>query len=359
MMKHSTRLLTALTLGVLLLFLSSCQREPPKTQGEVKDEGALRIYAFDVGQGDGLLVISPGGKHVLIDAGPSEAEHELVASLKKLGIKDLDLVVATHPHADHIGGMRWVLDNFPVKKFLDSGQTYSSVTYEKMLQEIKAKRIGFIEAQKGQNLELDSGVKFEVINPSRPLITHVRSGGSIQNANSVVMRLSYGDFAMLFTGDAEFETEDRLMEAGSTLTATVLKVGHHGSRHATSLEFLNRVHPQAAVISAGANNDYGHPSQETLDRFRQDKIEVWRTDLHGELMILSDGKKYEIRSARQPAPAEVWQGREPSHAELRINLESKPTTSGQAAVRYGERERPGAGESGSFRRHQVAPAQWH
>ncbi len=336
-MNRSTRLFTVLALGVLLFFLSACQREAPKTQGEVTAEGALKIYAFDVGQGDGLLVISPGGKHVLIDAGPSEAEHDLVAALKKLGIKDLDLVVATHPHADHIGGMRWVMNNFPVKKFLDSGQNYSSVTYEKMLQEIKDQRIGFIEAQKGQTLDLDSGVKFEVLNPARPWITHVRSGGSLQNANSVVLRLSYGDFAMLFTGDAEFETEARMMEAGSNLSATILKVGHHGSRHATSLEFLNLVHPQAAVISDGANNDYGHPSTETLDRLREDKIQVYRTDLHSEIMILSDGKKFEVRPARQPSPAEVWQGREPSHAELRVHPKSKPTTLGHAAEQYGER----------------------
>ena len=315
----SPRLRSFLCLLLLTLFafgISSCR--PKVEEGhdkplaeEAAPGGNLRIYAMDVGQGDGLLVISPQGKSVLIDAGPTEAGDEVIAALRKHGVKQLDLVVATHPHADHIGGMKKVFDTFRVKKFLDSGQTYGSATYEKLLREIQENKVGYVKAQRGQTIELDPGIKFEVLNPGKQFLTEVRSGGSLENANSVVLRLSYGDFAMLFTGDAEFETEAQMMESGVNLKAQVLKIGHHGSRHATSGKFLETVNPQIAVISDGANNDYGHPSQFTLDRLKKANIKTFRTDLNGEIEIFSDGKTFDARPARKATLAQTWEGRKP------------------------------------------------
>ena len=281
--------------------------------------GNLRIYALDVGQGDGLLVISPQGKTVLIDAGPTAAGDEVVAALRNHGVKQLDLMIATHPHADHIGGMKKVFDTFRVKKLLDSGQTYGSATYEKLLLEIQENKVSYVKALRGQMIELDSGVKFEVLSPGQKLITDVRSGGSVQNANSVVLRLSYGNFAMLFTGDAEFETEAQLMDSGVKLNAQVLKIGHHGSRHATSGKFLELVKPQVAVISDGANNDYGHPSQFTLDRLKKANIKILRTDLSGEIEIFSDGKTFDARPGRNATLAQTWAGRKSLRSELTVN----------------------------------------
>ena len=281
--------------------------------------GNLRIYALDVGQGDGLLVISPQGKTVLIDAGPTAAGDEVVAALRNHGVKQLDLMIATHPHADHIGGMKKVFDTFRVKKLLDSGQTYGSATYEKLLLEIQENKVSYVKALRGQMIELDSGVKFEVLNPGQQLITDIRSGGSVQNANSVVLRLSYGNFAMLFTGDAEFETEAQLMDSGVKLNAQVLKIGHHGSRHATSGKFLELVKPQVAVISDGANNDYGHPSQFTLDRLKKANIKILRTDLSGEIEIFSDGKTFDARPGRNATLAQTWAGRKSLRSELTVN----------------------------------------
>src|SRR5262245_46499812 len=128
-------------------------------------QGRLQVYALDVGQGDSELIISPEGKSVLIDAGPPQAGDEVVAALKKRNIKSLDLAVATHPHADHIGGMRTVLENIEVKNFLDSGQIYASKEYERLLRVIKEKKIKFIEAQKGMKFDLGSGVGIETLNP--------------------------------------------------------------------------------------------------------------------------------------------------------------------------------------------------
>jgi competence protein ComEC len=206
--------------------------------------------------------------------------------------------------------MRQVIENFGVKNFLDSGQDYSSKEFERMLRAINEKRIKFIEAKKGMKFDLDSGVKLEVLSPqgAGQWITEVRQGGSVENANSIVLRLSYGNFSMLFTGDAETETEDLMMESAAPLQAQVLKVGHHGSRYATSARFLEAVAPEAAVISSGADNRYGHPARQTLDRLKKAGVKIYRTDLNGEIAIISDGNKFEIHVARQPVQVALLSG---------------------------------------------------
>ncbi len=326
-MNHKLKQLIGFLLIVVLAFgLLACQPtvekgqyEPPAKPDEPAPRGNLRIYALDVGQGDSLLIISPEGKTVLIDAGPIEAGDEVVTALHNHGVRQIDLMVATHPHADHIGGMRKVFDNFRIKQFLDSGQTYGTVTYEKLLRDIQDNKVAYVKALRGQMIELDSGIKIEVLNPDRQLITDIRSGGSVQNANSVVLRLSYGSFEMLFTGDAEFQTEAQMMESGKPLVADVLKIGHHGSRHATSGKFLESIKPQIAIISSGVNNDYGHPSQFTLDRLKKAGIKTLRTDLQGEIEIFSDGKNFEARPTRETTLAKTWSGREPVRNELTVN----------------------------------------
>jgi beta-lactamase superfamily II metal-dependent hydrolase len=272
-------------------------------------QGRLQIYALDVGQGDSALIITPEGKSVLIDAGTPQAADEVVAALRKRDVRSLDLAVATHPHADHIGGMRKVIENFGVKNFLDSGQEYASKEYQRMLEALVEKGIKVIDAKKGMKFELDSGVTLEVLNPlgNDQWIREVRRGGSVENANSVVLRLSYGNFSMLFTGDAETETEDLMMKSGVPLHAQVLKVGHHGSRYATSARFLEAVAPEAAVISVGAENRYGHPAQQTLDRLQKSGVKVYRTDLNGDIAIVSDGNTFEIHPAKQSIQVALWQ----------------------------------------------------
>jgi competence protein ComEC len=274
-------------------------------------QGRLQIYALDVGQGDSSLIITPEGKSVLIDAGTPQAADEVVAALRKRDVRSLDLAVATHPHADHIGGMRSVIENFGVKNFLDMGKKYPSKEYQRMLDAIDKKGIKYIPAKKGMKFDLDSGVTLEVLNPpgNDQWITEVRRGGSVENANSVVLRLSYGNFSMLFTGDAETETEDLMMKSGVPLRAQVLKVGHHGSRYATSAGFLEAVAPEAAIISVGAGNKYGHPAQQTLDRLRKAGVKVYRTDLNGEIAIVSDGNTFDIHPAKQSIQVALWQGK--------------------------------------------------
>jgi beta-lactamase superfamily II metal-dependent hydrolase len=302
--KKGLRVLFAIALSAVIIVgaLYKLRHRPQQVPAPFATQGRLQIYALDVGQGDSELIVTPEGKSVLIDAGLPQAGDEVVAALRKRNIQSLDLAVATHPHSDHIGGMRRVIENFEIKNFLDSGQNYASKEYERMLRAINEKHIKFITAKKGMKFDLDSGVRLEVLNPegNGQWITKVRPGGSVENANSVVLRLSYGNFSMLFTGDAETETEDVMMDSGAPLRSQVLKVGHHGSRYATSARFLKAVSPEAAVISVGANNRYGHPAPETLDRLQKAGVKIYRTDLNGEITIISDGNKFEIQTARRP-----------------------------------------------------------
>ena len=258
--------------------------------------GNLNIYALDVGQGDSLLIQTPGGKTILIDAGLASAHTPEL--LRKHNVTQLDLVVATHPHSDHIGGMKSVLNAFPVKRFLDSGRVYSSATYKHLLETIKQHNIPFTKAVRGQTIEVEPGIVLTVLNPGKTFLTAVRPGGSVENANSVMLRLTYQQFSMLFTGDAEFETEAEVIASGLPLRSQVLKVGHHGSRHATSPEFLAAVAPQIAIISVGAHNDYGHPANETLQRLKP--IQTHRTDQVGEIHLVSDGKGWSLNSKHWP-----------------------------------------------------------
>jgi competence protein ComEC len=300
----------ALVAGLVVGVMYWLRHRPQQIPTPFVTQGRLQIYALDVGQGDSALIITPEGKSVLIDAGPPQSGDEVVAALRKRDIQSLDLAVATHPHADHIGGMRPVIENFEVKRFLDSGQAYASKEFERMLRAIEQKRIKFIEAKQGMEFSLDSGVELEVLNPqgNDQWITDVRRGGSVENANSIVLRLSYGNFSMLFTGDAEAETEELMMKSNAPLQAQVLKVGHHGSRYATSARFLDVVAPEAVVISSGADNRYGHPARQTLDRLQKAGVKIYRTDLNGEIAIISDGNKFEIHVARRPVQVALLSG---------------------------------------------------
>lgn len=266
----------------------------------------LEIHVLDVGQGDSLLIISPMGKAVLIDAGPPEAGDTVVSALRREGVHELSLVVATHPHADHIGGMVDVLEAFPVKLFLDSGQVHPTRTVARMLETIREKGIAFLIAEAGQEFELEEGITLHVLAPMKPPITHTR--GDVLNANSIVLLLTDGSFSMLFTGDSERETERRLLQAYPSLSAQVLKVAHHGSRYATQQSFLERLRPEIAVISCGAGNRYGHPAQQTLDRLRAVVRAIYRTDIHGEITISVTRGSYWIET-EYPTSPDVWVGR--------------------------------------------------
>jgi competence protein ComEC len=272
----------------------------------------LQVHVLSVGQGDSVLIIAPGGKTVLVDAGAPGSGRVVLDAMKRYGVDHIDLMVATHAHADHIGGADEVMRRTKVTTVLDSRVPNSTRNYEDFLSAIEQTGAKYVAAAPGQKFDLGGNATLSVLAPIQPFFTknQLRSGANEPNANSVVTRLDYGDFSMLLTGDAEAETEERLMRAGANLKAKVLKAGHHGSRYASSEKFLRQGGFEAVIISSGADNRYGHPSQDALDRFKRLGTKLYRTDLEGEITIVSRGAGYEIRTERQ-ASTDLWAGRTP------------------------------------------------
>lgn len=316
MAQSGRRLLIGLALVVLViiggffLLRTLRKKETPQTTPPSGDE--LQVHVLNVGQGDSILIIAPGGKTVLVDAGVPGSGKVVMDALNRYGVRQIDLMVATHAHADHIGGADEVLKAVKVTTVLDSKVPNATKNYEDFLAAIKQTGAAYVGATPGQKFDLGGGAALSVLAPIQPFFkqSDIRSGGNEPNANSVVTRLDYGDFSLLLTGDAEAETEERIMSNGGNVTAKVLKVGHHGSKYASSEKFLRQGRFEAAIISDGADNRYGHPSQEALDRFRKLNLKLYRTDLEGEITIISRGHGYEIKTERA-ATGDLWAGRTP------------------------------------------------
>ena len=253
------------------------------------NEGKLSVYFLDAGQGDSTLVLF-NEKTILIDAGEAEMGGRVVSDLTTLGVTRINLLVATHPHSDHIGGMQKVLAAFPVGQVLDAGLPHTSSTYEHFLATIDQKNIPYRVAEQGQTVEVDPALRIFVLSPPKERF------GDDPNTNSVVLRISYGTIDFLLTGDIGGESEDALARSGYPLDAEILKVGHHGSFSSTSPSFLARVHPETAIIPVGKDNPYGHPHQQTLDLLKDYGVTVYRTDRDGTIMVRSDGISYSVKT---------------------------------------------------------------
>ena len=274
---------------LFLLLTSGCTGLPALTtpSHQAANNGDLRVYFLDVGQGDSSLILFHD-KAVLIDAGEIDQGSRVVADLRSLGVHRIDLLVASHPHSDHIGGMQDVLAAFPVGEVLDSGMPSTSALYEHFLETVDMKNIPYIVADGGRTVDLDPALQVLVLSPPKDRI------GEDLNTNSIVLRMSYGNVSFLFTGDAGNAAESPLMKTGYPLQSTVLKVAHHGSSDASSREFIARVRPEVAVISVGKDNPYGHPHQETLDTLAALVPSLYRTDRDGTILIRSDGTSYSV-----------------------------------------------------------------
>jgi competence protein ComEC len=256
-----------------------------------ENEGKLSVYFLDVGQGDSALFFYEG-KTILVDAGEYEMGERVVSDLLSRGVTRIDLLVATHPHSDHIGGMQKVLAAFPVGKVLDTGLSHPSPAYEHFLETIEQTQIPYQVAKQGQTIAIDPSLRVLVLSPPEDQ--------SVEdlNANSVVLRISYGTIDLLMTGDIDKEGEEALIRSGYPLDAEILKVAHHGSSSSTSPAFLARVRPETAVISVGEDNPYGHPHTETTNLLEESGVNVYRTDRHGTILVRTDGMSYSVKTGR-------------------------------------------------------------
>lgn len=312
-----------------------------KTQPPPASGGELTVRILDVGpiNGDSILISSPAGKTVLIDAGDTTKGKIVVEALKRYNIQQLDYFIATHPHPDHLGGAAEVFKAVKVLNVIDNGQLPSvppqlaamqkqtttkkptrrstrptSVTkfYDDYKEALNASGARYENAQPGTKYDLGGGALLTILAPSEPLFTRdkMSTGGNEANANSIVARLDYGSFSMLFAGDAESQTEHRLLTKELDLRTKVLKIAHHGSKYASSGDFLNRVKPEIAIVSCGAWNRYGHPAQSVLDRLRAANVKLYRTDLQGEITITTRGKENDVtvKTAKETTE-DLWAGR--------------------------------------------------
>lgn len=238
----------------------------------------FHIYFMDIGQGDAVLIKTPQNHQILIDGGPKNHVIEELGAVLPFFDKSLDLVVLTHPHEDHMGGLVEVLKRFDVENVLFTGAAYGSDTYSEFLKEMESQNIPTHFAEAGTDF-LFGEVFVDVIYPF-----HSVAGDIFENVNnsSVGLRISYDEKVILLTGDLEIEAESELISSGVELEADIFKAGHHGSRTSSTLNFLQIIKPEVVVIQSGKDNSYGHPHVETLRNLNRLGVkEIYRNDLDG------------------------------------------------------------------------------
>lgn len=269
----------------------------------------IEFSFIDVGQGDSTLVECPNGQNILIDGGKRNAGARVVKYLKGRGIRKIDLMIATHPDADHVGGLPAVINNFPVEKFMDPGKPHTTSYYDDLLTLVRDKKIFYELGRQGNEYNFGE-VKLKILSPPDALFES-------PNNCSVVTEFQYGDIKFLLTGDAAKESELRMLNKGRLSRCQILKAGHHGSRHSTGEYFLLPVKPEVAIISCGKDNAFGHPKREVLDRLDAVDCDFYRTDERGTIRVEADRYIYKVFLEKKPP-------KENPHAE-RKRLESEKT----------------------------------
>lgn len=247
--------------------------------------GDISVHYIDVEQGDSALIIA-GDTTVLIDGGEVSAYSKLTSYIRSLEISELDYIVASHPHSDHIGSLSKIIDDYGADTLImpEVSEEMTPVTssYNNMIESAAEAGTKIEYAEIGHSYTISEGCTLDMLAPVADYDDH--------NNYSIVCRLNYGETSFLFTGDIEEKAERDILESVTDITATVIKIAHHGSRTSSIKAFLQAVDPEYAVISAGSPNDYGHPHEETLELLELLDIELYRTDLHGDVVLFSDGK---------------------------------------------------------------------
>lgn len=256
---------------------------PPKA--DIPD-GQLEVHFVDVGQGAAQVIIAPNKKVMVIDGGNNDDEDDMVAYLKQLGISKVDILIGTHPDADHIGGIDAVINSFDIGKIYMPKVQRDTETFADVLNAIQNKGLKVSTAKAGLNLDLDPTLQVKMIAPIDETVSDA-------NELSAVVRLQYGEQSFLLTGDIGIPAEKDLIQSGENLKSSVLLIGHHGSDTSSSEAFIKKVQPNYAVIQVGKNS-YGHPTSEVLDRLANYKASIYRNDTDGTIVFTTDGKTIDV-----------------------------------------------------------------
>lgn len=273
--------------AVVLQQLGLFETEEPVSEN-LSGSAEAQVYFIDVGQGDSELIrLKDSGIDILIDAGTRSTKQELADYLKELGVDDIDILIGTHPHEDHIGGMAKIIEEFPIGTLYlpetSDEMTPTTKTYESLLDAAENKNVTVRTAAAGDVLLEQGNTSFKVLSPSHTDYDNL-------NDYSIVTRLKVGDTAFLFQGDAETPVEEEILDSGADVSCDVIKLGHHGSSTSSSRAYLEAANPSAAVISCGVGNEYGHPHRETMDLLEKLSITPYRTDTQKTLLAETDGK---------------------------------------------------------------------
>ena len=249
------------------------------------------VVAFlDVGQGDAIFIESPTGRQMLVDGGPDAAVLGALNEVMPWLDRSLDVVVATHPDADHIGGLVPVLEAYAVERVLTTGATAETDIFQGVYDAVLDEGSEVVLVRRGSVIDMGGGLMAEVLFPEQVFEVGDR------NVNSLVMRLEFGDTSWLLTGDAGIEQEEYLVETmPEKIQVNVLKLGHHGSKSSSGDALLAATQPDVAVVSAGRDNRYGHPDKEVLDRLHRYGIPVLGTPTSGTIMTMSDGQTINVK----------------------------------------------------------------
>lgn len=269
-------------LGAMNLFGVTAKQQQQQNESLQIGDG-LTVHFIDVGQGDSVL-LTCDDKTMLVDGGGESAGSDVVQYLHRQGVKALDIVVATHPHRDHVGGLAAVVQNFPVRALYTPVTESDNPHFQSLAAACKAAKVSMTVPKADSSFKL-GGATVTVLGPRG-------NYAGLENVNnmSLVLRVDYGDRSFLLTGDAEYDEETQILDAKCIVDVDVLKAGHHGSEDSTGSRLLHEAKPDYCVISCGVNNDYGHPHDDLLSRLRDADVTVYRTDEQGTIICVTDGK---------------------------------------------------------------------
>lgn len=249
----------------------------------------LKVHFIDVGQGESILVQSPNGRNMLVDAGDDLSGRKVVSYLKSQGISKVDVLIGSHTDSSHIGGLDTVIYDMAVDKLYMSGRTDTNRAYDDVVRAANSKSLSIGSVYRGMNIDLGTSLTAQVVAPKNYYYSYNDDDDDYDDNDdySVALRITYGSRSFLLTADAGYDSEDEMMDGSYQIYADVLKIGDHGSDYATSYSFLNRVNPKFGVLSAGKGS--GYPDKETMDMFKNWNIPVYRTDESGTIVCISDG----------------------------------------------------------------------